>query len=171
MVLDKEIQKLIKPFLGPNEVIQSIEKDDGFIYVFICDRNFIGHEDDERYKKVGGRGPIKINIHTKECEEIHYLDFPQKRNETSDVYPSNLEIEKGIKKRKFINEEDIFYFMINTFNSSSPKGLTFLDFGSNIEIHFNEKGIANKFKLFFDSINACFVIKESLKLIVKRELD
>ena len=171
MLNDLEIKNLLNDILDDNEIIYSKYVDKNDLYVITVDKNFIGNEDDDRYTTVGGKGPIKIDLNTHEYERIHYLNFPSKFIEKKPI-PDNNEIIYGIKERSYINEKDIFNFLVNESENESSRDYSFSDFDEKvIGLNFKNKELWFKFREFFRAMGANIVKDEDYTILVERELD
>ena len=136
-ITEKKLKTLFQDLLDENEVIGEKFQDGNLLYVFTQTKEQQNNPNDDRYKTAGGKGPIKLNLITKEFERIHYLDFPSEIIEVSN--PTLDQISKGINQRKYVNQDDIFDFVTNIYGD---------DFGEIFfDIHFMTDRILISFKL------------------------
>ncbi|MDY8138490.1 hypothetical protein [Aquimarina sp. 2201CG5-10] len=167
---NEEIDKLLKGELKENEVIEFLVRDGDFIYISTPTIDQVNNPDDDRYKTVGGKGPIKINLLTKEFERIHYLYFPSHLL-TEPVLPKLSEIKEGIRKRKYLNENDVYNFVSNIRGEDFDK--VFYRFEAydedHIRVSFRIKDIQQKFECFLNENNLNFIKEkedEGLELLM-----
>lgn len=167
----KEIEELIKPFLKKEDVIYEKYEYENDLYLFIVNKKNIKEIENKTHNKVGGEGPIKINLKTKEVKRIHYLEIPIGLIEKEYSRPTNEEIFLKIKKSKYIDVEDIYDYLLNECGDVLREEYDIDIYNDNeIGINFKNLKIKNKFNEFFKAINARVLIDEDIKVLVLRKV-
>jgi|GEM_PF-4404723 len=163
----KEIAEILNKLLDNDEIVFQEYIDNEFLYLIIVDKEYIDNIDDDRYSRVGGRGPLRINLKTKNYDWIHYLEMPD--SFTNDKpEPTFKTIVSNIKKRQWINETDIFFFT-NYFDLGSSEYVK--DISNVIEIRSKNRNVIKKYTELFEGLACLFKIKNDNQIIVFREID
>ena len=106
----KELAILLKDMIPEGKYIYDTYEDETYIYAFIKLEKLRGIDFDDRYGKVGGYGPIRVNKETKESIWVSNRHVPSHFFEKCYVEPTIDNIAKGIVKRQYVNFNDTYNF-------------------------------------------------------------
>ena len=172
MTIEK-LEILLKDITEEGKYIYKTFEDETYIYVFTKLEKLRGIDFDDRYGKVGGYGPIRVNKETKEFRRVHYMDVPselRKRNSKKRTVDS---IAKGIIKRKYVNEGDVYNFLKLNYrgNEKFTFGKVLNDLEKGLEIlslQFKNNELRDKMINFFDVINVKCKVEDDGWLVITR---
>ncbi|MCD9598146.1 hypothetical protein LVK08_14280, partial [Tenacibaculum maritimum] len=110
---------------------------------------------------------------TKEFKRVHYMDVPselRKRNSKKRTVDS---IAKGIKKRQYVNEGDVYNFLKLNYrgNEKFTFGKVLYDLEKDLEIlslRFKKNELRDKMINFFDILNVKCKVEEDGWLVITR---
>ena len=182
MEIDKiKVQKLINETIGSEYEINEIS--DTSKYVFISWKHKDYEIDDERGYRIGV-GPVAFNKITKEYkllgsgdmldEEYHkYLFENLEEKEQEFEVPKKEEIKHNILRRKYVNDEDIF-FLIENFKADFGDLDCFLSFMEDVDpssqavVNLDNKKAIDYFKEFWNDIDFNYSLISESKIILNK---
>ncbi|MGG8495169.1 hypothetical protein ACQY1Q_02025 [Tenacibaculum sp. TC6] len=172
MTIEK-LEILLKDIIEEGKYIYKTYEDKDYIYVFTKLEKLRGIDHDDRYGRVGGPGPIVVDKQTKEFKRVHYMDVPselRKRNSKKRTVDS---IAKGIIKRKYVNEGDVYNFLKLNYrgNEKFTFGKVLYDLEKDLEIlslQFKNNELRDKMINFFDVINVKCKVEDDGWLFITR---
>ena len=182
MEIDKiKVQKLKDETIGSEYEINEIS--DTSKYVFISWKHKEYEIDDERGNRIGV-GPVAYNKVTEEYkllgtgdmlnEEYHkYLFENTEDNEQDFEIPKKDEIKNNILRRKYVNDEDIF-FLIENFKTDFGNLDFFLSFMENVDpssqavVNLDNGKAIDYFKEFWNEIDFNYSLISESKIILDK---
>ncbi|MCO7184903.1 hypothetical protein NH341_05665 [Tenacibaculum sp. XPcli2-G] len=106
----EELGILLKDMIPKDEYIYDTYEDETYIYAFTKLEKLRGIDFDDRYGKVGGPGPIRVNKKNKEFKRVSNRDVPSHYYDKNRVERTIDSIAKGIVKRKYVNFNNTYNF-------------------------------------------------------------
>ncbi|WP_435262405.1 hypothetical protein [Tenacibaculum sp. nBUS_03] len=124
---NKELQILLSDVIDEEKFIYKTYEDAENIYVFTRLKKFKDIDYDDRYATVGGNSPIKVNKKSKKFEKIHNLEVPNELVKENYKSPTLKDITIGIRKREYVNFNDVFNFLEIIFLKEDETKFTLAD--------------------------------------------
>ncbi|CAA0229103.1 hypothetical protein [Tenacibaculum maritimum] len=172
MTIEK-LEVLLKDIIEEGKYIYKTYEDKNYIYVFTKLKKLKGIDYDDRYGRVGGPGPIVVDKQTKEFRRVHYMDVPSELHKKHYVEPTIDDIAKGIKKRQYVNESDVYNFLKLNYrgNEKFTFGEVLYDLEKDLEIlslRFKKNELRDKMINFLEVLNVKCKVEEDGWLVITR---
>ncbi|CAA0241653.1 hypothetical protein [Tenacibaculum maritimum] len=172
MTIEK-LEILLKDIIEEGKYIYKTFEDETYIYVFTKLEKLRGIDHDDRYAILGGPGPIVVDKQTKEFRRVHYMDVPSELHKKHYVEPTIDDIAKGIKKRQYVNESDVYNFLKLNYrgNEKFTFGEVLYDLEKDLEIlslRFKKNELRDKMINFLEVLNVKCKVEEDGWLVITR---
>ncbi|CAA0178867.1 hypothetical protein [Tenacibaculum maritimum] len=172
MTIEK-LEILLKDIMEEGKYIYKTFEDETYIYVFTKLEKLRGIDHDDRYAILGGPGPIVVDKQTKEFRRVHYMDVPSELHKKHYVEPTIDDIAKGIKKRQYVNESDVYNFLKLNYrgNEKFTFGEVLYDLEKDLEIlslRFKKNELRDKMINFLEVLNVKCKVEEDGWLVITR---
>ncbi|GFD80264.1 hypothetical protein KUL118_31260 [Tenacibaculum sp. KUL118] len=174
----EELGILLKDMIPKDEYIYDTYEDETYIYAFTKLEKLRGIDFDDRYGKVGGYGPIRVNKETKEFMWGSNMHVPSHFFEKDYVEPTVDSIAKGIVKRQYVNFNDTYDFCKIKFKEKDDSKFNFGKAIYNhkettdiLSLHFKDNELRDKMINFFDVINVKCEVEDDGWLVITRALE
>ncbi|WP_407266674.1 hypothetical protein [Tenacibaculum maritimum] len=172
MTIEK-LEILLRDIIEEGKYIYKTFEDETYIYVFTKLEKLRGIDHDDRYAILGGPGPIVVDKQTKEFRRVHYMDVPSELHKKHYVEPTIDDIAKGIKKRQYVNESDVYNFLKLNYrgNEKFTFGEVLYDLEKDLEIlslRFKKNELRDKMINFLEVLNVKCKVEEDGWLVITR---
>ncbi|SFZ84596.1 hypothetical protein [Tenacibaculum maritimum] len=169
----EELEILLKDIMEEGKYIYKTFEDETYIYVFTKLEKLRGIDHDDRYAILGGPGPIVVDKQTKEFRRVHYMDVPSELHKKHYVEPTIDDIAKGIKKRQYVNESDVYNFLKLNYrgNEKFTFGEVLYDLEKDLEIlslRFKKNELRDKMINFLEVLNVKCKVEDDGWLVITR---
>ncbi|MGG8495168.1 hypothetical protein ACQY1Q_02020 [Tenacibaculum sp. TC6] len=169
------LEILLKDMIPKDEYIYDTYEDETYIYAFTKLEKLRGIDFDDRYGKVGGPGPIRVNKKNKEFKRVSNRDVPSHYYDKNRVERTIDIIAKGIVKRQYVNFNDTYDFCKIKFKEKDDSKFNFGKAIYNhkettdiLSLHFKDNELRDKMINFFDVINVKCKVEDDGWLVITR---
>ena len=172
----EQLKITLNEVLNQEDFIYKILEDEIYFYAFTKNKKLKGIDFDDRYSRVGGLGPFRVNKRTKEITRINYSEIPsfliRKKRKTNTIDS----IGKAILKRKYINVNDTYNFLKINYKKADDFnfGKVLTDFKEDknlLSLNFKDTILKNRLIDFLKSLNVKFSLKDENWLLIIRTLE